>query len=252
MNYGEWIMNDMGSLLKDRVAIVTGAGSGIGKSIALQLAQNGCRVMLAGRNVDNLDSVSTEIEDGDGDAVCCVCDVTNEASVVNLVRTTVNAFGRLDIVVNNAGVGIYGMLEDSQTSDWEAVMNVNARGPYLLCREAVPYLRERSISYIVNVGSVVSVKGYERQSIYSASKHAMHGLSKALAREVQEDNIRVHVICPGGVDTDMVSQARPDLDRSDLIQPDEIADIVLFLVTRRGKAVIDEVCVRRAASTPWA
>ena len=132
------------------------------------------------------------------------------------------------------------------------MMAVNARGPYLLCRYAIKYLRRSQRAFIVNIGSVVSHKGYPDQSIYTATKHALLGLSKSLARELQPADIRVHMVCPGGVATDLVSHARPDLDLSVLMQPEDIADAVIFLVTRRGNAVIDEINLRRAASTPWA
>jgi 3-oxoacyl-[acyl-carrier protein] reductase len=131
-------------------------------------------------------------------------------------------------------------------------MAVNARAPFLLCRDAIPHLRQQPRSFIVNITSVVGVKGYINQALYSASKHAVMGMSKALAKEVQKDGIRVHAICPGGVDTDLVGQARPDLDRSVLMKPEEVAEVVLFLVTRRGIAVIDQVDMRRESSTPWA
>jgi 3-oxoacyl-[acyl-carrier protein] reductase len=131
-------------------------------------------------------------------------------------------------------------------------MAVNVRGPFLVCREALRHLRRHTPSYIVNISSAVGVKGYPNQSAYGASKHALLGLSKALAREVHADGIRVHVLCPGGVDTSFIGDARPDLDRSVLMKPEEIADTVLFLVTRRGNAVIDEIQLHRQAATPWA
>jgi len=238
--------------LENRVAIVTGASRGIGRAIALSLAEHGCSVMLAARSETELNAVRKEIETAGGKVACAVCDMGDEASVIALVADTLRAFGHLDVVINNAGFGVYGSMEHSETSDWDAMMAVNARGPYILCREAIPHLREHPISHIINIGSVVSIKGYAEQAIYSASKHALHGMSKALAREVQSDNIRVHAICPGGVDTELVAKSRPDLDRSILMRPEEIADITLFLVTRKGNAVIDEISVRRATSTPWA
>jgi 3-oxoacyl-[acyl-carrier protein] reductase len=131
-------------------------------------------------------------------------------------------------------------------------MAVNARGPFLTCREAIPYLRQQDRSFIVNISSIVGVKGYADQAAYSASKHALMGMTSALAKEVQRDGIRVHAICPGGTDTELIRRARPDLDPSVLIRPEDLADILLFLLTRRGKAVIDEIHVRRSASTPWA
>ncbi len=240
------------SALRGQAAIVTGAGRGIGRSIALALAAAGARVVLTARSADELDAVRHAIEEAGGEAVSVPADLAREPDIVSLPEAALELFGRLDILVNNAGFGHYGPMEESTTAQWEETLAVNARAPYQLCREAIPHLRKQEISFIVNIGSVVSVKGYSDQAIYTASKHALMGLSKSLAKEVQKDNIRVHVVCPGGVDTDLVARARPDLDRSTLMQPDEIADIVLFLVTRRGNAVIDEIHVRRSTSTPFA
>jgi len=238
--------------LEGKVAIVTGASRGIGHSIAVALAREGTHVALAARSNDELEAVAAEISDLGGKAAALPADVTCEADVIALVRETVDRFGRLDILVNNAGVGSFGPLTETTIEQWDRIMAVNARGPFLACREAIPYLRQQPHSFIINIASVVAVKGYINQAAYAASKHALLGMSKALAKEVQRDGIRVHVICPGGVDTELGGQARPDLDRSVLIQPEEIADTVVFLVTRRGNAVIDEIHIRREVATPWA
>jgi 3-oxoacyl-[acyl-carrier protein] reductase len=237
--------------LTGKVALVTGAGRGIGRCIALTLARHGAQVALTARTEAELQSVQAEIEAAGGQAARFVADMTQEADVAALVHRTVNRFGRLDILVNNAGGGIFKPLEDTTAQEWDRVMALNARGPFLLCREALPHLKRQGRAYIVNISSVVGVKGYVNQTAYSAAKHALMGLTKALGREVQKDGIRVHAVCPGGVDTGLAAQARPDLSRAQLIQPQEIADVVLFLVTRTGNAVIDEIDVRRESNLPW-
>ena len=238
-------------LLAENVAIVTGAGRGIGRTIALRLAEQGVQLALAARTETELRTVQAEIEALGGEAAVLPTDITRESEVIALISSTIERFGRLDILVNNAGIGHFGPLAESTTEQWDRTMAVNARAPYLLCREAIPHLKQQELSFIININSVVGVKGYPNQALYGASKHAIIGMTKALAKEVQADGIRVHAINPGGTDTELIGRARPDLDRSVLMQPDEIADIVLFLLTRRGNALIDEINVRRAASTPW-
>jgi 3-oxoacyl-[acyl-carrier protein] reductase len=238
--------------LKGKIAIVTGAGRGIGRSIALALSRVGVTVALTARTEKQLLAVQSEIKKSGGRAVSCPADLVDEAAIANVVKSTVKRFGHLDIVVNNAGMGIFGPLAETTTKEWDEVMAVNARGPFLLCRAAIPYLRRSKRPFIISIGSVVSVKGYIDQAAYTASKHALLGMSKSLAKEVQKDSIRVHAICPGGVDTELVTKARPDLNRAELIHPDEIAEIVIFLLTRCGNAVIDQIDVHRASGTPWA
>lgn len=238
--------------LADKVALVTGAGRGIGRYIALTLAENGARLALAARTEAELQAVRQEIEDSGGEAVRFPADLSEEREAAGLVRHAVERFGRLDILINNAGLVLGKPLIETSTEEWNRIMAINARAPFILSREAIPYLKQQEQSFIINISSVVGYKGYANQSVYSASKHALLGMTKALAKEVQGDGIRVLAVNPGGVATDSVGLARPDLDRSVLMQPQEIADIVLFLVTRQGNAVIDEINVRRAASTPWA
>jgi len=238
--------------LAGKVALVTGAGRGIGRCLALTLAENGAYLALAARTEAELQAVRQEIEEFGGEAASFPADLSGEKDALGLVRHTVERFGRLDILINNAGIVLGKPLIETTTEEWDRIMAINARAPFLLSREAIPYLKQQEQSFIINISSVVGYKGYVNQSVYSASKHALLGMTKALAKEVQADGIRVLAVNPGGVDTDSVGLTRPDLDRSVLMQPQEIADIVLFLVTRQGNAVIDEINVRRAASTPWA
>jgi 3-oxoacyl-[acyl-carrier protein] reductase len=241
----------MGNLLEGKVAIVTGAGRGIGRSIALNLANNGVQVSLAAKTKVELHNVQLEIENRGGRAASFPTDLNHEAECISLVQKTVEQFKRLDILINNAGIVMFKSLVETTIEQWNRLMAVNARGPFLLCREAIPYLKLQEQSFIINIVSVAGVKGYVNQAVYSASKHALMGMTKALAKELQSDGIRVHAICPGGVDTQLVNELDPNYDRSVLMKPEEIADIVLFLLAKKGNAIIDEIRVRRANSMPW-
>jgi len=241
----------MAGHLDGKVAIVTGASRGIGRAIALALGREGAAVVLAARSMERLAEAAELVREAGGRAEPVITELTEEGSIRHLVKVTRDKFGRLDILVNNAGTTHSARLEETRTEDLDRCWAVNARAPFLLCREALPLLRKAEAGYIVNISSVVGVKGYPLQSAYTASKHAIRGMSISLAEELRGTNIRVHVICPGAVDTGMVQNVRPDIRQKDLIQPDEIAELVLYLVTHRGNAVIDELHIRRAAAAPW-
>jgi 3-oxoacyl-[acyl-carrier protein] reductase len=237
--------------LQGQIAAVTGASRGIGRAIALALAAEGATVVALARSAEALRAVCCEIGAAGGQAEPFAMDVSREDEVRQAIAGIRKRHGRLDILVNCAGIGVFGPLLEVTTEDWDRVMAVNARGPFMMCREAVPLMAQGGGGCIVNISSVVGLKGYVRQGAYVASKHALMGMTKVLAQEVQPLGIRVHVVCPGGVDTELIGDARPDLDRSALIKPEEIATIVRLLVQQRGNAVVDEIHVRRASSSPW-
>jgi NAD(P)-dependent dehydrogenase (short-subunit alcohol dehydrogenase family) len=237
--------------LAGKVAIVTGASRGIGRAIGVALAREGATVVLASRSVEKLKEAAKQVTEAGGQAEIVVTELTEEKSIANLVKVTGEKFGRLDILVNNAGVTHSAKLQETQTADWDRCHQVNARGPFILCREALPLLKKAESGYIVNIASVVGIKGYPLQSAYTASKHALRGMTISLAEELKDSNIRVHLLCPGGVDTELVTKVRPDIEKEDLMQPDEIAELVVYLVTHKGNAVMDELRIRRAASSPW-
>jgi NAD(P)-dependent dehydrogenase (short-subunit alcohol dehydrogenase family) len=237
--------------LARKVAMVTGASRGIGRAISVALAKEGTTVVLAARALEKLKETAKQVTEAGGKAEIVVTELTEEKSVKNLVKVTGEKFGRLDILVNNAGVTHSAKLEETATADWDRCHQVNARAPFILCREALPLLKKAESAYILNIASVVGVKGYPLQSAYTASKHALRGMTISLAEELKGSNIRVHLLCPGGVDTELVKQVRPDIERQDLMQPDEIAELVIYLVTHKGNAVMDELHIRRAASSPW-
>lgn len=241
----------MAELLGGKVAIVTGASRGIGRAISVALARESATVVLAARSAQHLQEVSDQVTEAGGKAHIIATELTDEESIKSLVRETGEQFGRLDVLVNNAGITHSASLEETTTKEWEKLMWVNARAPFILCREALPLLRKSDRAYIINIASVVGVKGYPEQSAYTSSKHALRGMSISLAEEMRGTNIRVHVLCPGGVATDMVARVRPDIAKDELIGPEELAELVHYLVTHKGNAVVDELHIRRATSTPW-
>lgn len=242
----------MSKSLDGSVALVTGSGRGIGSSIALTLAASGAKVVLSARTRRELLKVQKDIVAKGGEAEIFVCDVSRESDIRVLMRQVVKKFKRLDILINNAGMGLFKPLIKTTTFEWDQLMNTNARSQFLLCREAIPLLKKQKQSFIINIVSVAGVKGYANQAVYSASKHAVMGLTKALAKEVQKFNIRVHAVCSGGVDTHLIDSLASKTKKSLLMKPQEIASIVLFLLSQRGNAMIDEIHVRRLASLPWA
>jgi NAD(P)-dependent dehydrogenase (short-subunit alcohol dehydrogenase family) len=241
----------MSKKLSSKVAIVTGASRGIGKAISIELAKEAATVVLAARSIETLQETADKVTGAGGKAEIVITELTEEKSIKNLVNTTNEKFNRLDILINNAGITHSADLEHTATEDWQRCINVNARAPFIFCREALPLLKKSPAAHIINIASVVGVKGYPLQSAYTASKHALRGMTISLAEELKGSNIRVHLLCPGGINTDMVGSVRPDIPKKDLIEPEEIAELVLYLVTHKGNAVIDELHIRRASSTPW-
>jgi len=241
----------MAGRLDGKVAIVTGGSRGIGRAIAVAQAGEGAALVLAARTRDSLDEAAERVRRAGGRAETVVTELTEESSIRNLVRVTREKFGGLDILINNAGITHSARLAETRTEDLDRCWAVNARAPYILCREALPLLREAQAAFIVNIASVVGVKGYPLQSAYTASKHALRGWTISLAEELRGTNVRVHVVCPGAVDTGMVGNVRPDIKAADLIGPEEVAELVLYLVTRTGNAVVDALHIRRVAAAPW-
>ena len=241
----------MSEKLAGKVAIVTGASRGIGRAISVALAQEASTIVLAARSIQQLQITAEQVTKAGGEARIVRVELTEEQSIRNLIQVTGEKLGRLDILVNNAGVTHSAELEQTSTEDWQRCISINARAPFILCREALPLLKKSKAAHIINISSVVGVKGYPLQSAYTASKHALRGMTISLAEELRGSNIRVHLLCPGGVDTDMVDSVRPDIAKDELIQPEEIAELVLYLVTHKGNAVMDELRIRRAASSPW-
>jgi 3-oxoacyl-[acyl-carrier protein] reductase len=230
--------------MNKKKALVTGASRGIGKAIALKLAESGYDLILTGRDTALLESVQTACTERGAEVEIAPADLTCETDIIALFKKA----GAIDLLINNAGFGIFDAITDIKLKDWQAIQKVNVEGAFLCLREAMKSMKERG-GRIINISSVVGVKGYPNQAAYGASKHALIGLTKTAIEEGREDNIRVHAICPGGVATEMVKQARPDLsDFSAMIQPEDVADAVVYLCSLPANITVDVIHLRRAAS----
>ncbi|MGD0088373.1 MAG: SDR family oxidoreductase [Planctomycetota bacterium] len=237
--------------LKGKVALVTGAGRGIGRAIAGALARGGAEVVAAARTAAEIESLASALRAAGHAARAVATDVSVETSVDALFAQIAQHCGRLDILVNNAGLGLFGPLEDFPAASFDRLMNVNVRGAFLCSQRALKLMIAQRSGYIINISSVVGFKGYPNQGAYAATKHALMGLTKVLAVEGQKHNIRASAILPGGVNTALVGDARPDLKREELLQPEDIAETVMFLLALPERAAIDEIYIRRRNSQPF-
>ena len=237
--------------LQGQTALVTGAGRGIGRAVSTALGSAGARVYLAARTSGQLESTADRIRGGGGTAVAVVTNLARQADIESLFRRIGAEAGGLDILVNNAGVGIYGPVVDYEPSDFDTIMQVNVKAAFLCCQQALRLMIPKKRGYIINISSVVGFKGYPNQAVYTASKHAILGLTKSLAVEAQSDGIRVSAILPGGVDTQLAATARPDLDPDILLQPEDVAHTVMFLLSLSDRAAVDQIYIRRRGAKPF-
>ncbi len=240
--------------LQGKVAVITGAGRGIGRAVALRFASEGANVVLAARSADEIERVAEEIAELSGSAIAVPTDVVSESDVKRLIDTAESRFGEVDILVNNAGVMVLRPLAEMSVEEWERVMDTNVLGVFLCSRAVLPSMMRRKTGRIINIGSMAGRRGYADQGAYSASKHALYGLSKVLAIEGQPYGIRVNVVSPGGVHTELSREllsTRSPSEASEWMTAEEVADAVAFVAMQDGPAMTDELVLRRYASEPW-
>lgn len=225
--------------LADRVAIVTGGGRGIGRAIAIMFAQEGAKVVVTARSVDEIEDAARQITEQGGEAIAVRCDISNEHDVANLLEETMQKFGQVDILVNNAAANLPNInVVDIPIEEWRNVINVNINGPYLCARAVLPPMIARKSGKIINISSIGGRKGARGRGPYRASKAALINFTETLAAEVYEHGVNVNCICPGGVATEMMLQiTHGQSANSDLMHPDEIANVALFLASDESSAV---------------
>lgn len=239
------------SILQDRTVLVTGASRGIGRATALKLAAEGARLILVGRSLKDLNETAELVRRPGAVPIVLTADFSSLESVFSLVSSIKEEVPIMDGIIHNAGQALSASIEESSEEDWDRIMTVNAKAPFFLTKELLPLMEKSDFKRIVIVASVVGHQGYPLQSMYTASKHALTGWSKSLARELQDRGYRIHVVNPGGVATEMVTSVRPDIDVDQLIGPQEIAEWILFLMSRTGNSMVDNVNIRRESKTAW-
>lgn len=228
--------------VESRVAVVTGAGQGLGRAIALRLAASDIHTVLTGRTRSKLDRVAGEIQSIGHTSTVIPLDITQAEQVQQFKRQIEGAFAQVDILVNCAGEALVATLEETCEADWDRLLAVNLKGPFLMTRALLPLIRKSQNASIINIASKVALKGYHPVAAYSAAKTGLLGLSRALAAELREDEIRVVALCPGPIDTPMRWEATPDFDRKVVIDVESVATTVWHIVQLpRGVTMSDMV-----------
>jgi NAD(P)-dependent dehydrogenase (short-subunit alcohol dehydrogenase family) len=229
--------------LAGQVAVVTGAGRGIGAAIAAKIAELGAVVVLCGRNRDPLETTFAAIAKAGGRAQVRECDVTDLRSVESMAAHVDGTLGRLDILVNNAGVGGFGgPLHQLPPESWEQVLNTNLRGVYYCIRACAPMMIRARRGDIVNISSLAGKNALPNGAAYAASKWGLNGLSYSAAEELRGHNIRVSVVCPGSVDTELGPHAGKDPAK--MLRPEDVAHAVAMLVTQAPRSFVSEILLR--------
>ncbi|MBN3945078.1 MAG: SDR family NAD(P)-dependent oxidoreductase [Nostoc sp. NMS7] len=243
----------MAGKLTDKVAIVTGASSGIGEATALALAVEGATVVIAARRSDRLQTLEARITGTGGKALSITADVSDEAQVEALVNFTQVKFGRVDILINNAGVMLLGLIDGADTEDWRRMINLNVLGLMYATHKVLPLMKAQSAGHIVNISSVAGRVANAGSGVYNASKWAVGAFSEALRKEVYQNNIRVTIIEPGLVATELPQhithpaakeQAKNFYGSVKNLESEDIANAIVYAVTQPEHVNVNEILIR--------
>ncbi|HDP6017799.1 TPA: SDR family oxidoreductase [Staphylococcus aureus] len=228
------------TVLTDKVAVVTGAGSGIGEAIATLLHEEGAKVVLAGRNKEKLQNVANQLSQDNVKVV--PTDVTNKEEVDELIKIAQETFGRLDIVINSAGQMLSSKITDYQVDEWDSMIDVNIKGTLYTAQAALPTMLEQSSGHLINIASISGFEVTKISTIYSATKVAVHTITQVLEKELAKTGVKVTSISPGMVDTAITAAYNPS-DRKKL-DPQDIAEAVLYALTQPSHVNVNEITVR--------
>jgi NADP-dependent 3-hydroxy acid dehydrogenase YdfG len=244
--------------LNGTVALVTGASSGIGQATAVALAGRGATVALAARRTDRLEELAKQISDGGGKTLTITADVTDEEQARQCVETTLEELGRLDTVVNNAGVMLLGPIVDAPLEEWERMVDLNIKGLLYVAHASMPHLLAaaekgpRQVADLVNISSVAGRVARNGSGVYNATKHAVGAFSESLRQEVTGRHVRVSLVEPGAVATELPSHNRPEIRETlegrfgsiERLESEDIAETIEFIVTRPRRVAVNEMLIR--------
>ncbi len=237
--------------LEGAVALITGGGSGLGEATSDVLAQAGAVVVVADVREHDAERVAQRLRDRGCEATALQLDVSDEASTVAVVRHVADRFGSVDVLVNNAGVDVTMSADELPVADWDRVLSVNLRGPYLMSRAVLPLMRSRGRGHIVNVVSTAAKRAWPNASAYHASKWGLLGLSHALHAEARSYGVKVTAVVAGGMRTPFLLDRFPDIDPDVLQDPRNVAETIRFVLRQPAESVIPEVMVIPMRETSW-
>jgi NAD(P)-dependent dehydrogenase (short-subunit alcohol dehydrogenase family) len=237
----------------ERAALITGGSSGIGLAIARALGEDGYRLTISARRPDKLEAAANELREQGVDVEAVPANMANEEEIRGLVAAHKDRLGRLDVLVNNAGIGIGGAVADAETKKLDLQLDVNLRAVYLLARESIPLLKEAGAEHgkalMANTASIAGKHGQGWLAAYSATKFGVVGLSQALHKELSSDGIQVTAICPAFVATPMTDWVEGQVPKEEMIQPEDIAEAVRFLLRTSRHCVVPEMQFLRPADS---
>lgn len=228
-------------MLKDQIAIVTGASRGIGKEIALKLAEQGVKLALVGSSVQVTQTAEELKNKGFSHVLPIQADVSNESDMQAVVRKTIEEYGHIDILVNNAGVGFFKLIEEVTVEEWKKVFDVNVQGVFLGIKAVLPHMKERKSGTIITISSDVGRYTIPNGAAYTATKYAVQGFSGSVAQEVREFGIRVGTINPGMVDTYFAESTQGLPEKKDWLKVEDIANAVVYMASAPKYMLIDEI-----------